>query len=124
MKPGKIILLAFIAVFIMVLAINFSQSASVYTDFSSAKSNEKKVHIVGEWVNRDASSYNATQDLFTFHLQDTTNTVELVHYYDPKPNNFEQAEKIVVVGGYENDRFIADKIVMKCPSKYEEEEIN
>ncbi len=123
MKPGKIILLAFIAIFLMVLAINFSQSASVYTDFGSAKVKGKKVHIVGEWVNRTASQYNSTSDLFTFYLQDTTNQVELVHYYDTKPNNFEQAEKIVVVGGYENDRFIADKIVMKCPSKYEEEEI-
>jgi len=123
MKPAKIVLLAFIALFIVVLGVNFSQSASIYTDFTTAKEKGKKVHIVGEWVNRDQAQYDANQDLFTFYLQDTTQQVELIHYYDPKPNNFEQAEKVVVVGGYEAERFVADKIVMKCPSKYEEEEI-
>lgn len=123
MKPGKIALLVFIAIFMAVLAINFSQNASIYTDFSTAKDSGKKVHIVGEWVNREVSEYNPERDLFTFFMADSTKSVELVHYYDPKPNNFEQAEKVVVVGGYENDKFVADKIVMKCPSKYEETEI-
>jgi len=123
MKPGKIALLVFIALFMVVLAVNFSQNASIYTDFTTAKASGKKVHIVGEWVNREASEYNSTQDLFTFYLQDTTHSVELVPYYDPKPNNFEQAEKVVVVGGFDEDKFVADKIVMKCPSKYEENEI-
>ena len=123
MKPGKIALLAFIAIFLVVLAVNFSQNASIYTDFSTAKASGKKVHIVGEWVNRENSEYNSSQDLFTFYLQDTTQAVELVHYYDPKPNNFEQAEKVVVVGGFDENKFVADKIVMKCPSKYEESEI-
>ena len=120
MKPGNIALLVFIAIFMVVLAINFSQNASIYTDFSTAKESGKKVHIVGEWVNREVSDYNSDQDLFTFYMADTTESVELVHYYDPKPNNFDQAEKVVVVGGYDQDKFIADKIVMKCPSKYEE----
>ena len=56
-------------------------------------------------------------------MQDTLNRVELVRYYDPKPTNFEQAEKVVVIGGYEEGAFVAEKIIMKCPSKYEEEEI-
>ena len=123
MKPGNIALLVFIAIFMVVLAINFSQNASIYTDFSTAKESGKKVHIVGEWVNREVSDYNSDRDLFTFYMADTTKSVELVHYYDPKPNNFDQAEKVVVVGGYDEDRFVADKIVMKCPSKYEETSI-
>ncbi|MEM6633292.1 MAG: cytochrome c maturation protein CcmE [Bacteroidota bacterium] len=120
MKPGNIALLVFIAIFMVVLAVNFSQNASIYTDFRTAKESGRKVHIVGEWVNREASEYDSNRDLFTFYMADTTESVELVHYYDPKPNNFDQAEKVVVVGGYDQDRFIADKIVMKCPSKYEE----
>ena len=123
MKPGKIILLAVVAIFLVALGLNFSKNASIYTDFSTAKASEKQVHIVGEWVNRESAQYDAQRDLFTFYLQDTTQFTELVHYYDPKPNNFEQAEKVVIVGGYKNEQFIADKIVMKCPSKYEEEGI-
>lgn len=120
MKPGRIVLLALIAIFLVVLAINFSSNASVYTAFSDAKNRNGKVHIVGEWVQRENSQYDPQRDLFTFYLQDTTQAVEQIHYYEPKPANFEQAEKIVVVGAYENEKFVADKIVMKCPSKYEE----
>lgn len=120
MKPGKIVLLVVIAIFLVALGINFSQNASVYTDFASAKASQKSVHVVGEWVDREQANFDAEKVLFTFYLQDTTQNVELVHLYEPKPNNFEQAEKVVVVGGYKGDKFIADKIVMKCPSKYEE----
>lgn len=123
MKTSNIIILALVAVFLVVLAINFTANASVYTDFSHAKQTGKQVHIVGEWVERDQSAYDPNQDLFTFYLKDTLQQVELVRYYEPKPSNFEQAERVVVIGGYKNDEFVAEQIVMKCPSKYEETDI-
>lgn len=123
MKTTNIVILAAVAIFLVVLAINFTSNASLYTDFDYAKTSGKQVHIVGEWVNRDQSVYDPSQDLFTFHLKDTLQQVELVHYYEPKPSNFEQAERVVVIGGYENGTFVANQIVMKCPSKYEETDI-
>lgn len=123
MKTTHIIVLVVVAIFIVALASNFASNASIYTDFAYAKKSGREVHIVGEWVNRDQAVYNMEQDLFTFFLKDTLHQTELVHFYDPKPNNFETAEKVVVVGGYKQDRFVADKIVMKCPSKYENDEI-
>ncbi|MEM8891311.1 MAG: cytochrome c maturation protein CcmE, partial [Bacteroidota bacterium] len=74
-------------------------------------------------VNRDQTSYDPNTDMFQFYMQDTTNNVELVYYQDPKPQNFEQAEKVVVVGGYKNENFVAEKIIMKCPSKFEQTDI-
>ena len=123
MKTSNIIILAVVAVFLVVLAVNFSANASIYTDFVHAKESGRQVHIVGEWVNREQSSYDPNRDLFTFYLRDTLQQVERVHYYEPKPSNFEQAERVVVIGGYKNDEFIAEQIVMKCPSKYEETDI-
>jgi cytochrome c-type biogenesis protein CcmE len=123
MKTSHLIVLGLLAIFVVVLGINFSQSASIYTGFGEAKASNRQVHIVGRWINRDQANYNPQRDLFQFYLEDTLNQVELVHYYDPKPTNFEQAEKVVVIGGYEQDRFVADKIVMKCPSKYEATDI-
>lgn len=119
MKPVNIIILVVLAIFIVGLGLNFSQSASIYTDFSHAKTVDKQVHIVGKWVNRDQAKYNPTRDHFQFFLQDTTQHVELINYYEPKPTNFENAEKVVVVGSYQEEGFVADKIVMKCPSKFE-----
>ena len=33
------------------------------------------------------------------------------------------SEQVVVIGGYENNTFVADDILLKCPSKYTEENI-
>ncbi len=124
MKPGKIILLVIIALFLVILGINFSQNASIYADFHTAKNTGRQVHIVGEWVNRDQAVYSPELDLFSFYMKDSMNVVEKVHYYDPKPINFESAEKVVVIGGYDGgEAFVAEKIIMKCPSKYEETDI-
>ena len=121
MKPFHIAILIGLAIFVAVLSIDLSTSASIYTDFSTAEVANKKVHIVGKWVQRD--EVIETPYEFSFFLQDTLQRVELVHYYQGKPNNFEQAEKIVVIGGYEEKGFVADNIVMKCPSKYEPTDI-
>lgn len=123
MKVNQIILLAAAAIFVVALGISFSSNASVYTDFATARKSDDKVHIVGEWVNRESSSYDPQHDLFTFYMQDTMNVVEQVRYYDPKPINFESAERVVIIGGYEQEGFVADKIIMKCPSKYEDTDI-
>ncbi|MEO0895412.1 MAG: cytochrome c maturation protein CcmE [Bacteroidota bacterium] len=123
MKTKQIIILVALAIFVVGIGLAFSGNSSVYTTFDQAKKLDKQVHIVGTWVNRDQSSYDVNQDLFQFYLQDTLNQVQRVKYYDPKPTNFETAEKVVVIGGYKNDSFVADKIIMKCPSKFEATEI-
>lgn len=123
MKPSKIIILVVLAIFVVALGINFSETASIYTDFSTAQKSKREVHIVGSWVDREQATYDTEKDIFTFFMQDTLSQVAKVMYYDPKPINFEQAEKVVVIGSYKDDAFVADKIVMKCPSKYEPTDI-
>lgn len=123
MKTSNIFVLIALAVFVVILGINFSQSASVYTGFSDPTAQQKQVHVVGTWIERETAHYDPSRDLFQFTMQDTLGHIERVHYYDPKPTNFEQAEKVVVIGGYENEAFVAEKIVMKCPSKYEATDI-
>lgn len=124
MKPSSIILLVVIALFTAVLAVSFSGQSSSYTTFTDAKQSGSTVHIVGSWVNREQSAYDTSHDIFTFSLQDTMGVISTVAYHDPKPNDFEKAEKIVVIGKFETpDVFTADKIVMKCPSKYGDKEV-
>lgn len=123
MKTSHIIILAFLAIFIVSLGVNLSKNVSTYAGFSEARTSGEMVHISGEWVKRAEGGYDQSQDLFTFYLKDTLQNVELVHFYDPMPMNFDQAEKVVVVGGYQDTRFVADKIITKCPSKYEETDI-
>jgi cytochrome c-type biogenesis protein CcmE len=51
---------------------------------------------------------------------DNNGEEQLVHFAGSKPQDFERSEQIVLVGKYENDTFQASKILMKCPSKYNE----
>jgi cytochrome c-type biogenesis protein CcmE len=41
-----------------------------------------------------------------------------VTYNGSKPQDFERSEQIVITGKYQGNQFYADKILMKCPSKY------
>jgi cytochrome c-type biogenesis protein CcmE len=43
----------------------------------------------------------------------------MVVYDGAKPANFEQADQVVVIGRYENGLFVADQLLVKCPSKYQ-----
>ncbi|HEU5015985.1 MAG TPA: cytochrome c maturation protein CcmE [Roseiflexaceae bacterium] len=60
---------------------------------------------------------------FTFALQDSTGAKVNVIYPKPKPANFEQAVSIVAIGHYDAQKnvFMADDMLVKCPSKYQEQ---
>ena len=51
-------------------------------------------------------------------VEDENGIERKVHYLNPKPANFEDAEKLVVEGSMKGDVFVADYILVKCPSKY------
>ena len=43
----------------------------------------------------------------------------MVSYAGIMPGNFEQAESVVAKGIYNGQRFVADDLLVKCPSKYQ-----
>ncbi len=58
-------------------------------------------------------------------MVDNDGTEQRVFYNEPVPADFHRSEQVVVIGGYKSDElFMADKILMKCPSKYQENEVN
>jgi cytochrome c-type biogenesis protein CcmE len=134
MKKTHIIAIIVIAIAIGAI-ISTSGSSSAYLTFDEAKAMAKngdnsKIHVVGTLI-KDANKkiigmeYNPEVDAnyFSFLLKDTTNVEMRVVYGSPKPADFERSEKIVIVGKVQGDVFMADKILMKCPSKYTEKEI-
>ena len=42
----------------------------------------------------------------------------MVRYSNPKPANFEDADQLVIEGYSAGDHFVAENILVKCPSKY------
>ncbi len=106
--------------------------ASTYVDFSTAEKmakdgNNAKIHVVGK-LKKDASgqiigmNYNPAVDAnrFEFLLVDNNNLEKKVVYNDAKPQDFGKAEQVVIIGKMDGDIFKCDKVLLKCPSKYQD----
>lgn len=123
MRRNNVLLLAGLVLFAAVMIYSFSGSLSSYTDLATAQKTGQDVHVVGRWVRQQEAHYDPTADRFTFFLQDSLKNVAQVVYADPKPANFERAEQVVVVGRFKNGAFHAKDILMKCPSKYQDDKL-
>ncbi len=120
MKKIHIIILIVIAVSIAAIMGTVADS-STYATFSVAMANQgDEYHVVGKFVKEKGIEYNPEVDAnkCVFYLKDTEQKELKIFYKGAKPQDFEMSEQIVVTGKAENGVFIADKILMKCPSKY------
>jgi cytochrome c-type biogenesis protein CcmE len=134
MKKAHILGLGIIAVAIIIIT-SMIGDASTYESFSTAqvmkqKGEEKAIHVVGQLKKNPEGSVegikvNDDKTSFYFTMVDNDGTEQQVFYNEPVPADFARAEQIVVIGAYKtNELFVADKILMKCPSKYQENEIS
>jgi cytochrome c-type biogenesis protein CcmE len=118
MKNIHIALIVIIAVLIGIIVSTLGD-ASTYVSFDTAeKQMGKKFTVIGSLVKEKEIIYTPKQNLLTFYATDSLSNVRLVKYPGPKPQDFERSEKITMTGYAKKDGFIAEKILMKCPSKY------
>ncbi|PRY86173.1 cytochrome c maturation protein CcmE [Mongoliibacter ruber] len=134
MKKGHLIGLGIIAVAIVIIITSIGD-ASTYESFQTAKAmkmkgEEKPIHVVGELKKSvsgivEGIEVNDDKTSFYFMMVDADGTAQRVFYNEPVPADFARAEQVVVIGSYKTeDLFVADKILMKCPSKYQETEVS
>lgn len=132
MKTSYILGIIVIAIAIGVI-ISTASDASTYVNFTEAKqiaseAGNKKVHVVGKLV-KDSSgnitgiSQSEDKLAFSFLLSDQQNSQYRVYYDEPMPTDFLRSEQVVVIGSFQKDNFVADKILLKCPSKYQEKSL-
>lgn len=120
MKKSSIIIIVLIAVAIGAIISSYGD-ASTYENFSVAAENPgHEYHIVGTLDKTKEKHYDPKVDanLFSFYLTDEKGETHQVIYRAPEPQDFERSEKIVIIGKMEGDHFEASKILLKCPSKY------
>lgn len=117
MKPKLILGIVAIVGFTSLLMYNFGESISTYTTFEGA-SEMSGAHIPGTWDKEKGAEFSLETKKFTFFMKDGDGISKKVVYSKPKPNNFEQADQLVVIGELRGDTFYADDMLMKCPSKY------
>jgi cytochrome c-type biogenesis protein CcmE len=127
-----------IAILLIVAAIGIIIStagdASSYVTFDQAYQmakvgNESSIHVVGE-LKKDGQGQIAGLEKspdnlsFSFVLLDDNQKEQKVLYNEPMPPDFTRSEKVVVIGSYHGDLFVAEKILLKCPSKYQDQKLN
>jgi cytochrome c-type biogenesis protein CcmE len=119
MKPKLIIGVISIVAFTSLLMYNFGNSISTYVNFEEA-ADRSNSHVIGTWDSSKDHGFSRETMQFSFHMKDQDGNVRRVVYPRPKPNNFEQATQLVVIGEMRNNVFHASEMLMKCPSKYNE----
>ncbi len=126
MKKTHIALLVFL---VMALAaiIALVYEADTYATFTEAKQHpDREFNIIGTLE----ASYPIEELivdntlLLSFYMSDSEGTKALVNYFGAKPTDFEKSEQVVLVGSYDDDVFIASSLLLKCPSKYNPDEMD
>lgn len=125
MKKIHIVLLVLIAGTIAVL-ISFLKTTTTYDTVQTAIDKPGKfVHLMARWDKSQPLQYDALKDpnFLSFVAIDTLGQAVKVIYHNPKPENFEISERLVLKGKYNNTEgyFDCSSIQTKCPSKYKDD---
>jgi len=113
-----------IVIFLGLMAYLFTQSNIQYQDdFVQVMGTNKTVKATGSWVKEKKYQIDNVNKTFTFFLVDDKGNEMKVVYDGTIPNNFESAVSVVVTGKYIDGYFHARDILTKCPSKYENQQV-
>lgn len=115
------------------IAAAFGIIVSMVGDFSSmetfdtaAKKPGKEYQIIAvlDTLNYDME-YNPIQDpnRFVFYAKDEAGKTNKVVFTGAKPQDFERSEKLTMTGKMVDGHFRCREILMKCPSKYNTDQI-
>ncbi|MFZ2897042.1 MAG: cytochrome c maturation protein CcmE [Saprospiraceae bacterium] len=98
---------------------------TTYSTFQDAGQSAGKVKIAGQLAKDKEMVYDPQKDPnhFSFYVRDNNGEERKVVLNGAKPQDFELSEQIVITGRMKGDEFHATELLMKCPSKYKDEEI-
>ena len=89
-----------------------------YVSFAEAQKSSRTLQVAGGLV-KGSSDYADGALSFTIQEPKTSHTMR-VRYRGVKPANFEEAISVVAIGRYSPQGVLeADKLLVKCPSKYQ-----
>jgi cytochrome c-type biogenesis protein CcmE len=124
MKKSHILAILVVAVAVGIL-ISASKDVTTYANFEQAAENGDRVKLVGQLVKDKPVEYNPEKDpnYLSFYLRDDAGDVRKVVLLAGKPQDFERSEQVVLTGQMQGDHFAASDMLLKCPSKYQDQEV-
>ena len=126
MKKTQIVVVVFIAVALAIVVLWANDAGESANAFSKAFEEPSKEFMVkGELDRTSAVVYDPTvnSEMTTFTMIDETGEKRIVKLAQAKPYDFERSETVVVHGKAVGDEFHAHKVLLKCPSKYDQENV-
>ncbi len=113
-----------IVLFVVWGGYSFMQTTIQYVPIDQARTAERTVQVMGK-IDFDMVKFNPEEQRLEFAIYDAEATDEAtaermpVVYHGVVPGNFEQATSVVLKGKSSNGVFVADQMLVKCPSKYQ-----
>lgn len=97
----------------------FLANASPYVTVKEAMSEPGRTcNVAGELLHETVRS-DLAAGILTFQIKDDDGGTLPIVYKGSKPGNFDSAPRVSVLGAYKDGSFVAERILVKCPSKYE-----
>jgi cytochrome c-type biogenesis protein CcmE len=94
-----------------------SGALTPYVSFAYAEAANRSVQIKGLPV--DGSLSPGADGTFTFRMDDMDGGSATVYHRGEIPPNLMDADNVVVVGRFDgNGNFVAQRILVKCPTRY------
>ena len=115
-----------IVVFLVWGASAFFKTTIQYVSIEEARQAERTVQVMGK-IDFDDVNYNSETSRLEFSIYDAEAEEKIgaermsVVYYGVVPGNFDQATSVVLKGKTDGQEFVADQMLVKCPSKYQGE---
>jgi cytochrome c-type biogenesis protein CcmE len=123
MKKTHILAMIIVAAAIGLL-ISATDDVTTYANFAQATKTGETVKLVGQLVKEQPVEYDPAKDpnFLAFQLRDDKGEVRRVTLRAAKPQDFERSEQVVLTGQMNGDVFEANDMLLKCPSKYQDQE--
>lgn len=106
------------------ILISYLNVSATYDTVASAKEKQGKfVHLIAQLDRTQPVEYDAIKNpnYLSFIAMDSLGGKVKVVYKNAKPDNLEHSERLVLKGTMDNDHFNCKEIMMKCPSKYNDD---
>ena len=122
MKKGYVVAAALAVAFVLLGVTSFTKTLTPYLTFDEARKARGVVQVMGG-LDKSSDRYDTATQQLTFDLVDDRGARMPVSYGGLRPANFKDAISIVAIGPYRNGRIEAEKLLVKCPSKYQGAEV-
>jgi cytochrome c-type biogenesis protein CcmE len=101
---------------------SFQKTLTPYVSFDKARDSRGVVQVMGS-LDKTSDRYDPKSQELSFELLDEQGGRIPVAYRGTRPANFKDAISIVAIGRYREGRIEAERLLVKCPSKYQGAEV-